>query len=118
MRLSTRRVGLAVVALLTASFVASGFGASDAGATIRATSSKLCKEYAADTAKNNYTAQTQVNSYRKLAEVAPARLKAELVAVAGEEQAAINNGITASRKKSIETLFNKIKSQLSADCGE
>jgi hypothetical protein len=117
MRISTAKLGLAVIALSTASFVVSGFGASDASATIRVTSSKLCKEYASDAAKTNYTAQSQVNSYRKLAKVAPAGLKSELVAVANEEQAAINNGLTTSRKKSIEALFDKIKSQLSADCG-
>ena len=116
MKIRTANVGLAVIALSTASFVASGFGGSDASAAIRTTSSKLCKEYIADTEKTNYTAQKQVNAYRKLAEVAPAGLKSELVMLAGEDQAAINNGVTTSREKSLKTLFNKIQSQLSADC--
>jgi len=118
MKISTAKVGLAVIALSTASFVASGFGGADASASIRSTSSKLCKQYFADIAKTNYTAQEQVNSYRKLAKVAPATLKTELITVAAEEQAAMKNGATTSRKKAIETLFGKIQSQLSADCGK
>ena len=118
MKINTAKIGLAVMTLSTASFVASGLGGSAASAALRTTSSKLCKEYSADVAKTNYTAQSQVNSYKKLAKVAPAGLKSELVTVAREEQATINNGVTTSAKKSIEALFSKIQSQLNADCGK
>jgi hypothetical protein len=113
----TAKVGLFVLALSSASLVAAGFDGSDAGAAIRTTNSKLCKEYASDIKKTNYTPQQQVNSYRKIANVAPSGLKRELVTLAGELQAAINKGsFTTSQKKSIQRQFDKIESQFAADC--
>jgi hypothetical protein len=117
MKIRTAKVGLAVCALSTASFVVSGFGGSAASAAIRSTNAKLCKQYHADTSKTNYTAQEQVSSYRKLAKVAPGGLKTELVKLAGELQSAVDNGATKSQENSLKALFGKIQSQLNADCG-
>ena len=118
LKISTAKVGLAVFAMSTASFAVAGFGGSDASAANRTTHSKLCQLYRADISKNNYTPQEKVNSYRKIAKIAPAGLKRELLRLAGELQAAINNGgLTKAQQQSAETLFNKIQSQLVKTCG-
>ena len=118
MKISTAKVGLAVFAMSTASFAVAGFGGSDASAANRTTHSKLCQQYRADVSKNNYTPQEKVNSYRKIAKIAPAGLKRELLRLAGELQAAINNGgLTKAQQQSAETLFNNIQSQLVKTCG-
>jgi hypothetical protein len=116
MGIRTAKVGLALIALSTVSFVASGFGGGAASAALRTTDSKFCKQYIADIEKTNYTPQQQVASYRKLAGLAPAGLKSELIKLAGETQTADNNGATKSQKKSIEKLFKKVESQLTTDC--
>jgi hypothetical protein len=118
MGIRTAKVGLAFVALSTVSFVASGFGGSPASAALRASESKMCKQYIADIEKTNFTPQQQVASYRKLSGLAPGGLKSELATLARETAAADNGGATKSQKKSVEKLFKKIESQLTTDCAK
>ena len=111
-------VGMAAIALSIASLAVSGSIGSVASAATLASTSKFCQQVRADESRHDYTGQTAVNSYKKLAKIAPAGIKRDLNTLAQNVQSVLNKGsVTNSREQFIQKEGNKVLAELNSKCG-